>query len=227
MQRDRQGGARLLDLAGHRDVFGGGRGATARMVMDQDDRGRVLFEGAFHEFARVDWHVVYGRVARDLIGDQPVAVVEIQNPRLLGPLPRQYRGQLSYQMVPVVQDRPIHHFGRGRADRCRLGDLERGGTRFAQPLDRPEIRHRCGERRTIGAEARNQGAGDRLGVAPGQGEEQDHFQDLVIGEGIRPGAEQTFAQPSAMPGGTDDARPTEISLVRDVERRQGGLQEFA
>lgn len=116
MQRDRQGGARLLDLAGHRDVFGGGRGATARMVMDQDDRGRVLFEGAFHEFARVDWHVVYGRVARDLIGDQPVAVVEIQNPRLLGPLPRQYRGQLSYQIVPVVRDRPIHHFGRGRAD---------------------------------------------------------------------------------------------------------------
>ena len=47
------------------------------------------------------------------------------------------------------------------------------------------------------AEALEKGLGQGFDVAPGQGREQDQFQQLVVGQGVRAALEQPF--PQALP----------------------------
>ena len=195
MQHDAQRRRGLAHLAGHGKVVRRGRGIAARVVVHQDQPHRVQFQRPPNHLARIDRRVVDGAAALRLVGLQPVAAVQEQHADLLDRLARQDGGQIADQRVPVGQHRPVQHLRPRQAQRGGLHQLQRRGTRLAEPLDAAQIGHRGGDRARVAAEARHQHPGNRLGVAPGQGEEQHHLQHFVVRQRVGAGGQQPLAKP--------------------------------
>ena len=60
---------RLLNLAGHFNVWLGGGGITARVVMGDDERSSAQLQRAAHHLARVGGGVVDGAALLHLVSD--------------------------------------------------------------------------------------------------------------------------------------------------------------
>jgi hypothetical protein len=79
-----------------------------------------------------------------------------------------------------------------------LHDLELGDAGFAHPFNLGEPRGRRRDHLGERAKGRDQGLGERLDVAPGQGAEQHRFQKLIIRQRLGSGLAETLAQTFAM-----------------------------
>ena len=134
-----------------------------------------------------------------LISDEPVFGIEEQDAELLDPLPRQHRVQIGEQLFPIVQNGAFAHFFPRQTQCGGLDAAQRGDAGLPQALNLAKFLHRRTDGPGEGPKAPQQGAGDRLGVAPGQSQKQHHFQQFVIQQRIRPGAQQLFAHAGAMP----------------------------
>ena len=75
---------------------------------------------------------------------------------------------------------------------------------LANALDGQQILNRGGDHPGEAAEPRQQRAGERLGVAPRQGE-QHEFQHLVVGQRLWSRRQQALAQPQAVAFHADSA----------------------
>ena len=75
---------RVDDLARHFDVGVGGRRVAGGVVVDQDQRAGVEFQGAFDHLARVDGDMVNRAFGLFLIGDQHVLAVKEEDAELFG-----------------------------------------------------------------------------------------------------------------------------------------------
>ena len=134
-----------------------------------------------------------------LISDEPVFGVQEQDAELLDPLARQYRVQIGEQLFPIIQNGAVAHLFPRQPKRGGLDAAECGNAGLPQALNLAEFLDWGADGAREGPKAPQQGAGDGLGVAPGQSQEQHHFQQFVIQQRIRPGAQQLFAHAGAMP----------------------------
>ena len=75
----RSGRRRLDDLAGEADVLLARLGVAARMVVDEDDRGGVIFERPADHLADVDRGLVDRAFRHRLVSDQHVPRVEVED----------------------------------------------------------------------------------------------------------------------------------------------------
>ena len=78
--------ANLVNLLGHVDIGPGWRGVAGRVVVDEDAAGGVQFDGSPQNLPRIHRRVVDRAFGQDLVGDQVVALVEVQHPELLARL---------------------------------------------------------------------------------------------------------------------------------------------
>jgi hypothetical protein len=95
--------------------------------------------------------------------------------------------------APAVRGLAAYQPERRGADQLELGDRRFADAgNLAQQLFRRV--HRLGE----GAEAGNERLGQRLGIAPRRGAEQDQLEQLVVGEGVWPRLAEALPEPLAM-----------------------------
>ncbi len=167
--------------------------------MHQDEGRGLQFQRALHDFPWIDRRVVDRAARLRLVGDQAVAGVEEQHAELLDLLARQGGVEIGEQPVPVVQQGAIHHLGPSQAQRRRLHGAQRGGAGLAEALDVAQVGQWRGDGAREGAEPAEQGTGDRLGVPPRQGEEEHHFEQFVVEQGLWTGREELLPHPGAMP----------------------------
>src|SRR5690554_482959 len=218
VQRDAERPGDVVDVLGHAHIGGRGRRVTRGVIVHQDDGGSGEFERAADHLARIDGGVIDGAGLLHLIGDQPVFLVQKQNAELLDAL-------IGHLAVAVLdQLRPGRQYGLGGVDPVateaggnRLDHLEMGNGGGAQPLDSGQTRLAGGEDAGKRTEFAQQRLGQRLGVAPGNGQLQGQFEQFVIFERVTPHLEEAFAHPLAMPGMVVDAR---------IGRWKAGLGEF-
>src|ERR1700730_9894270 len=75
--------ANFCHLFGHIDIGPGWRGVARRVVVDEDAAGGVKLDGSPEHLARVHRRVIDRAFGQDLVGDQVVALVEVENAELL------------------------------------------------------------------------------------------------------------------------------------------------
>ena len=78
--------ANLDDLLGHVDIGPGWRGVARRVIVDEHAAGGVQLDCAPQNLPRIHRRVVHSALVHDLVGDQVVALVEVQHAELLARL---------------------------------------------------------------------------------------------------------------------------------------------
>lgn len=114
----------------------GGRCRIARgVIMDEDDRRRGEFEGAAHDFTRINRRVIDRAATLHLIGDRAIALVEEKNAEFLA-LGQRYGGAA---IIENIAERGKLLAATQRAayepSRRRLDDFKFGDGCFAEPID--------------------------------------------------------------------------------------------
>ena len=84
-----------------------GVGVAPGVVVGEDHRAGVQFQGAPHHLPGIDRGMVDGAVAHPLIGDQPVLLVEEQHPELLARGAREGGPQVGLQLAGGRDDGPL------------------------------------------------------------------------------------------------------------------------
>ena len=82
MDSDTKQPTNLGDLLGHVDVGPGRGGVAGRMVVDEDAAGGVQLDGSPQNLTRIYRRMVDRAFGQNLVGDQVVALVEVQHPEL-------------------------------------------------------------------------------------------------------------------------------------------------
>ena len=119
-----------------------GRGIAARMVVDDDDRGRAECDRAADHLADIDRRLVDRASPHRLVADQHVLGVEEQDAHPLDRRMGHRRLEIIAQRLPARQDRPPLDPGFEQPQRARLGDLDR-----ARPRRRSALRGGAPRRR--------------------------------------------------------------------------------
>ena len=166
--------------------------------MDENQCGGVELQGALDHLARIDRRVVDRSRALHLVGDEGVLLVEEENAELLARLMGHRRRDIIENGGPGGQDLalPDRFPHRSAVDRRDDGQIQRNGVFDARHFGQEAARR--AEHFAQGAETGDQGLGDRLDVASGNGAEQDELEELIIGEGVGAGFAEALAQPVAM-----------------------------
>ena len=100
MHLDAERFCRLDDLLRHLDIGAGRRRVAGGVIVDQDQRRGIEFEGAFHHFARIDGCVVDRAFLLHFVRDQMVLAVEKQDAELFGRIVRHRSGAIFEQRRP-------------------------------------------------------------------------------------------------------------------------------
>ena len=174
-----------------------GVGIAARVVVDDDQRGRAERDRAADDFADMDRGFVDRALPHRFVGDQQILGVEEQHAHFLDRRMGHRRLQIIAERLPARQQGPALDARFEQAQRGRLGDLERGDCAFAQAG--------AGKRLGVGRQQRPDPAelGDqllrlRLGVAPRDGQREQIFDQLMIEQRLGAAFEQALAQPRAV-----------------------------
>ena len=88
------------DALGDLDVGAARLRASARVVVDQNQRGGAEVEAASDHFARVDRGFVDGALARHVVADQSVSAVEVEHADALDRQVRHVDGEVVEQRLP-------------------------------------------------------------------------------------------------------------------------------
>ena len=91
------------------DVGAAGLGITARVIVDEDQRGRPAIECAADNLARMDRGLVYRSLGGEVILDKPVLGVEVQHPHAFMVQPSHVDGEVIEQGLPAAEDRTVFH----------------------------------------------------------------------------------------------------------------------
>jgi hypothetical protein len=203
---------------GHPDVGLRRSRIAGGMVVHQDDGAGRQFERALHHLARIDRGVVHGADLLHFIGDQLVALVEKQDPKLFlvgkghrGPAIIDHAGPCRQHgaLLELTTGDPA----RGGGDQADFGDR-----RVAQPTDlaKPRLRgmDRFGER----TEFLDQRLCQWLDVAAWDGAKQHHLKQFVIVKRVGAGPTKALPQPFAM--------AVIMRRLDDGGRRLGSVVDF-
>jgi hypothetical protein len=170
------------------------------MVVHQDDGGGGKFQSPLDDLARIDRRVVDGAAALHFIGDEDILAVEEEDAKFLALLARHRGRAVIQQRRPGRQRRPPDHPRFRQPVGGGFHDLQLRRHVFANALHFQQSfawrRDHFGE----AAEAGQERLGQRLGVPPGQGGEQGHFQQFVIGHGVGATLEEARPQSFAVAG---------------------------
>ena len=191
---------RLLHLGRHGNVGLAGGWVARRVVVHQDDRRGVQFEGAFDHLARVDGHVIDGALGLFLIRDQDVLAVEKQDAELFG-FAVGHRGvAVVQQRIPGRQDRAVQNLGPHQALGRGFDDFQVLDHRFPDAFDQSETGGGGGDHAAEVAERVQQQPGEGFDVLPWDRPEQQEFEQFVVGHGGGPAVHEPGAQAFAVVG---------------------------
>jgi len=135
-----------------------------------------------------------------LIGDQLVPAVEKEDAELLARFMGHGGAQVGGQLGPGSDHGAA---GDGLATDAHgglVGELEVQRRLLAQAAHPDQVLQRRAEDAGEGAEAGQQGLGQRLDVPPGQGPEEQELEKLVVRQGARPAMAGAMAQAGPMAG---------------------------
>ena len=78
------------------------------MIVHEDATGGVQFNCSPQHFTRIHRRVIDRALGQDLVGDQIVALVEVQHPELLAQFEPHRRREVVEDELPAVEGRPLH-----------------------------------------------------------------------------------------------------------------------
>ena len=177
----------LHDLPRHLDVGARRRGIAGGMIVDQDHGGADELQRALHHLARIDRGMVHRALLLHLVGDQTGFACRGRECGTARARRRPWRrgssrSPRSSGRAQGGRRSPSEHGARGGVD-----DLQFHGNGFAHapspPSDAPGWR--SGLRRSC--RSAQKGLRERLRVAPGNGAEQNHLKQFIIGERVGAG----------------------------------------
>ena len=87
--------------------------------------------------------------------------------------------------MPRTEHRPLQHFAAHQPESRRAHQLKLGDGGFADAGNLAQQLLGGVQRLGESAEAGDQRFGERLGIAPRRRAEQDQFEQLIVGEGVR------------------------------------------
>lgn len=171
MNRDTERFAGTHDAARRLDVGGARPGIAGGMVVDEDERGGAVLEGAAHDLARVDRRFADAAFGSQLLVNEAIRTVEEEDAQPLPFLVRHVEEEIVEQRLRIAQRRFGQRLG---AERVQHGIANRaevaGRGRCAGERVRPG-RRVCRERLGKRAEAGDQPVGQLLGIV-GDGREK-------------------------------------------------------
>ena len=102
------------------DIGAGWRGVAGRVIVDEDAAGGMQFDGSPQNLARIHWRVIDRAFGQDLVSDQVVALIEIENAKLLTRLECHGRREIVDDELPPVEGRSLHQepLGNNAANRA-------------------------------------------------------------------------------------------------------------
>jgi len=195
-----QGLCRIGDSPGQLDIIAARRRVPAGVVVHQDDRTRLQLQRPLHDLARIGRRLVHRSLAKALVADQDIAVVQEKDPELLRQRMRQPGVQIIGHSVEIREHRAVDGPALKGANPAGLHELQRSRSAFAKPFNPRQFAGRRGKQGRQVAELGQQFLGQRLRVAPGNGERQDIFEQLVIVKSLGAAGQQALPQPVPMAG---------------------------
>lgn len=220
VDRDANGFAGGVDLLCHLDVFLARGRIAGGVIVNKDDRPRVQLQCPFHDLARIDRYVVDGACRLLFVGDDGVLAIQKQDAKLFGFTMRHGCAAIVDQIIPGCQDVALQHLGPCHALGKGLGDAQLQVYPVGCALDLEQAMFGCRHHAVQISEGRKQPLGKRLDVDPGNGVEQQQFEDLVFRHRLVPAGKEPGSQPFAV---SPVVRPLVAIPVRDHATTRGSL----
>ena len=190
----------LDDLAGHVDIRAGGCGITRGVIVGEDESAGRQLKRPADNLPRIDRGVVHRAFVHGLVGDQLVPPVEEKDPELLARFMGHGGAQIGGELGPGGDHGAAGDGLAADAHGGLVGELEVQRRLLAQTAHPDQVLQRRAEHAGEGAEAGQQGLGQRLDVPPGQGPEEQELEKLVVRQGARPAMAGAMAQAGPMAG---------------------------
>ena len=161
-------------------IRGRGGGIAARVIMDQDETGGLVFQGQLQDLSGINHRLVHRAFLKDLLGDNFVLAVQVKYPKLL-----------VFQS-PHGSAAVIHQHVQGKDALALQGlffqiDLVTGlyqidetGGIFLEAHELHQGLGSCVQDLPEGAEVGNEVFGQRLNVGIRNGKSQKKFQELIV-----------------------------------------------
>ena len=211
-------GQRLLQLGREVPVGGAWLRHAARVVVGDDDGGRIHRQRALDDDAWVHGSGVDGALEQDRFGDDPVAVVEEQRGEALAGRPAKPAPEVVAGMPWAGQWVAANQFGLQMATSQRERARQQGGTRAADAGQAQQLLRRLVEQGAQATAAVDQGLRVRQDVAPARPAAKEEGEQFGIGECVGTQRVQALARPirgwpvmeahgSTMPVGRAARRP--------------------
>jgi hypothetical protein len=127
-----------------------------------------------------------------------VALVEEQDAELLFGFEPHRGAAIVEHLAPGREHGALEHLAPHQPDRRRPHQLELGDGRFADARHFAQQLLRRVQRLREGPKTGEQILGERLGIAPWSGAEQDELKQLIVGDGIGTGIAEASPEPLAM-----------------------------
>ena len=162
--------------------------------MQHDDVGRAQIQRPAQHLAHVNRGLIHRSNPLPLVADKPVLGVEKQQVKFLYAAVTEVQAAVFEQGIEGRQQRLVSNLHRRQPSRRLAHDRNRRNRCLPHALDADQRLRRRGKHFAEAAELRDQGLGQRLGIPPGQGGEQQHFQHLVVGQRLGTTADQALAQ---------------------------------
>lgn len=200
VKRDAERLAGIGEFACQGDILAARARVARRMVVNQQQRRGVEVDRPADDLADIDRRLVDRSLADQLVADQHVLGVEIEAAdALYGQVPH-VGLEIVEQRLPVGEHRLLADLAGEQAERGGPGDHQRADRSVAEAGGALDRFGRRGEQRSVTAEFGEQFFRQRLGVAAGDGEGEEIFDQLVIEQRLVTALEQPLAQPRAVAG---------------------------
>ena len=175
---------------------GGRRGeVAARVVVNQNQSGGLVFQGQFQDLAGIDHRLVHRAFLDDLFGNDFVLAVEKDHPELLVGQAPHGGAAVFHQVVQGLDRLALEGLGLEGVFGAGLHQADEDGGVLLDPHDFHEGLGSGVQDLGEGAEMLDHPLGQGLDVGVGDGESEEQLQQFIVLQG--PGASRQEALPQA------------------------------